>query len=157
MNNEINRLQIRFKTVYNGQPWYGESVDKALREISVKQAFLKPGSAHSIAEIVTHLISWRIFLQKRLAGDERFDVNRDTTFRWEAYGDSPEQVWEKLLLEFDRNQKAVLELITGFKPKNLDEQVPGRTYTFRDLIEGVLQHDLYHLGQIVLLKKHFIN
>lgn len=155
MNNEINRLQIRFQTIYNGHPWYGESVGKVLLEMTIKQAFFKPSSAHSIAEILAHLISWRVFLQKRLAGDERFDVNRDTTFRWEAYGDSPEQVWEKLLLEFDRNQKAVLELITRLQPEKLDEQVPGRTYTFRDLIEGVLQHDLYHLGQIVLLKKHF--
>jgi uncharacterized damage-inducible protein DinB len=156
MYNETERLQKKLDGIYRKQPWYGESITAVLKTITMDQAGVKPaGRANSPVGIVSHILAWRVFMQKRLEGDRTFDVDNSESFRWEVYGDTPEQAWKNLLLKLDENQEKLLKLISKLEPGKLDETVSGRSYSFRDMIEGVIQHDIYHLGQINLIIKHF--
>lgn len=144
--------------VYNGQPWYGKSVKNVLGDITAREAVASPGNqSHSIAEIVSHMIEWRRFLQKRFSGDAEYEVNQKASFRWQNFGKTPENAWENILETLDKNQEVLLSYITEITSNKLNEVVANRNYRYRDLIEGVIQHDLYHVGQIVLIHKYFID
>lgn len=156
MDKKLTHLQSRFSTVYNGNPWYGESIITILKNVIPEQASVKlAGTANSPVEILSHILAWRIFLKKRLDGEKRYDVNKESSFRWESYGKTPAEAWNYMLRKLDENQKQVLALFSNMKPEQLNEAVSGRSYSIRDLIEGVIQHDIYHLGQINLIRKHF--
>lgn len=158
MENEKDQIKKRMRIVYNGQPWYGKSVKRVLSDITPKQAVAKPeNGAHSIAELVSHMIEWRRLVQKRLSGDADYEVDQKESFRWQNYGETPENAWQNILEALDNNQKDLLDYISEITSDKLDESVPNRDYRFRDLIEGVIQHDIYHLGQIVLIHKYVID
>lgn len=141
----------QFKTIYNGTPWYGKSICRILAPIDAETAFkrLPAGEAHTIAELLAHMISWKQTLVDRLKRDDKPKPRQKDTFLTLAYGVNPETAWPRLKQAFENQHLELLGLLqpaAGAKPGK-QERLPHR------MIRGVMQHDLYHLGQIALLKK----
>lgn len=151
---EIKTLVRTLKDIYDGESWYGESIIYNIQNISSEQAFYRPiPEAHSIAELIAHMTAWRQLLLKRLQGDTLFSVEQEDSFNWKRIDPNPETAWKSLLRALDDNQTQLLAALETKEDAFLNETVAQRDYAFRVFIRGIIQHDIYHLGQIVLLAK----
>lgn len=149
-----SKLIFDFNDVLDGEPCYGDAVMKKLININPEVANMQPlPSFNSIAKIVQHMINWRIFAIKKMQGDEAFDIRQNDENDWiEVHIDSQED-WNLLIYKLRSTQLEIIELISSKSENFLDEKVSGRDYNFSFLLSGIVQHDVYHLGQIALIKK----
>ena len=148
---EINRIADQLQYGYAGPAWHGPHITKVLAQIDATQLTNTTGKSHNIAEIVEHMIAWRVFAIKNMSGTA-YDITDDAV-NFPKAATLDVAYWDDLKSRLAQNQKELLEEIRSHSDKKLDEIVPGRQYNFYILLHGIVQHDLYHLGQIVLLKK----
>jgi uncharacterized damage-inducible protein DinB len=153
MNNEILLITEQLKETYEGEPWFGRSVKNILSEIDGTIVVQKPDGQHSILELLWHMITWKEFTISRLRNDnsqtpEYFEQND-----WRKLDHSDRALWEQGLRKFADLHKELVELIQQQQDELLINRVDGRDYDFRKLLSGVVQHDIYHLGQIAYIKK----
>ncbi|HYH55861.1 MAG TPA: DinB family protein [Anseongella sp.] len=142
----LNYLAGEFSNVYNGSPWYGKPVCEVLKGIQPAAAFARPAEkVHSIAELLAHMISWRQVLINSLEKNGKPKPKQHETFMTGTYGDNEETMWQKMKETFDRQHQQITKLLSA-------ATAAGKGGTLR-LINGVIQHDIYHLGQIAMLKK----
>ncbi|HEV7349520.1 DinB family protein [Telluribacter sp.] len=141
-------------TYESEQAWHGPSVVEVLRGVSPRMAESKlTSNTHSIAEIIFHMTTWRIFAVRKLQGDAAFDITTKEK-NWKTFPIVDELEWETLQMELSLSQEELVSEIEKKKDDSyLEEIVPGRDYTYYTMIHGLIQHDLYHAGQISLLKK----
>jgi uncharacterized damage-inducible protein DinB len=148
---EVKRISKLISDLYDGNSWIDVTVNGTLKNISATLAFAHPVSnLNSIWEIVNHLVSWREVVIKRLNGEV---IEGPTNNFFEPIKDNSEEAWLKTLKRFDEVQQAWMEFMKGFDSNDLEIIYKNTKTTYYELILGILQHDAYHLGQIVLLKK----
>ncbi len=110
-------------------------------------------NTHSIAEIVYHMTTWRIFAVRKLQGDAEFDIKTEDK-DWKKFPVVDEFEWEAIQMELSLSQEELISELEKIADDSfLEEFVPGRDYSYYTLIHGVVQHDVYHAGQIDSLKK----
>jgi uncharacterized damage-inducible protein DinB len=144
----------QLKDVYSGSPWYGKPVRTILREIMPEKAGVRPDdSSHSVFQLAQHMLAWRTYVVEQLKGNEGYQVPIDSEKDWSQSGATNAAEWIALLHAFDDNQKILLDLIQRTSTNTFDKQVPGKSYDFKHLIEGIVHHDIYHAGQIVTTAK----
>jgi uncharacterized damage-inducible protein DinB len=147
----INNLIAQFDEVHNGIPWLDESFSKKFKLINEENAFIRPRKdIHSIAEILSHLVVWRTEILSRLNGNPR-QLSADSPENWKSNDELENEGWESLLDEFDQNQNELKLLLQSKEDDFLATSYHDRNYKY--LVEGLLHHDLYHLGQIGLVNK----
>lgn len=145
-----NHLQL----IYDGDPWYGSSMKTVLESINPKIIFDSPGNGmHSIIELSAHMLAYRKFTEQRLQGSTDAPLGQEQTFNWRNFSSNKKKVWEIMTEEIHLNQQSLLLLLDRLEDAVLDQQVPGKKYSFYYLLNGIVQHDLYHLGQIVYINK----
>lgn len=149
---EIKRINNQLKRAFEGKAWHGPSVSEVLAGITAEQAavHLIPG-AHSIWEIALHIATWERVGRRRI--EEAMPIEVSDEEDWPAVGDTTDAAWANTLEELKRNHEALRASIRKLDEARLEEIVPGTEYSFYFLLHGVIQHDLYHAGQIALLKK----
>lgn len=154
MNKEIQRIKHSFKMIYNGTPWHGTSLLDLLKGVDYLQASQRvfPNS-HSIWELVQHVYNWREFAVKKMEGEAGFDIVLNSESDWANLQIPIEASWQNLLSELVENQKVMLEMLEGWLDEQLDDQVPGKDYTYYTLLHGIIKHDIYHAGQIAMTRK----
>lgn len=156
MRTEINFFSEQLSQVYNGKPWYGDSINDILNSFPAVNAFDYPvPKTHNAAELVAHIIAYRHFLNNRLGGDNDFLPDQEATFDWKAIVQGGPNVWKALNDELADSQKQLLNLLSRQDDTLLDQKVTGKPYDFRYLIYGVIRHDIYHLGQISYIKRFY--
>ncbi len=149
-NEKLAALTLKFKEIYEGDPWYGDSFRKITGEISPERALSLEKSHHSIIQIVWHMIFWRRPLLERLKGNLDFKATVNDPENWSKNRIFKPEDWPATLEAFDRQHAGLLVLLGAQKDEFLEtEYRDGRSV--ERLVEGVIQHDLYHLGQIALL------
>ncbi len=152
MTAEVNRLEEQLRRALEGEAWHGPSVLELLAGISAAQAASHPiAGAHSIWELVLHLRSDYDLVLRRLAG-----VGRQLTAAedWPACPASTEENWQQTVQELKLLNKKLRQAVRDFPDERLDEPlVPEVPYTAYTQFIGVTQHNLYHAGQIALLKR----
>lgn len=150
----LNEAADQLDEVYNGSPWYGRSVRDILQKIHPQKAGLRlHGEGHSIFELAEHMLSWRNYLIEKLNGNHAFIIEVNDQRDWKPQRPVSENDWQNLLDAFDKSQSSLLAKLRNAKENELAGMVPGKSYTFRPLIEGIIQHDIYHAGQLVTTAK----
>ena len=148
---ETQRLKQEFSQLYNGDPWIDVTLKQTLHEISAEKAFKKIAEGrNSIWQILNHIIEWRRMILKRLSGTI-VPVPEDNFIR--KIKDPSEEAWQRTLQDLEETQQEWLLFFDGLKDEDLEKTYPGNGQRFYYLIQGIIQHDAYHLGQIVLLSK----
>lgn len=152
MTAEVNRLEDQLRRALEGEAWHGPSVLELLAGLSATQAASHPiAGAHSIWELVLHLRSDYVLVLRRLAGDGRQLTAAED---WPACPASTEENWRQTVQELKLLNKKLREAVRDFPQERLDEplvsEVPYSAYT---QFIGVTQHNLYHAGQIALLRR----
>lgn len=153
MNREILFLAEQLKDAYEGEPWFGRSIRKILNEIDELIVFEKPKGRHSILELLWHMINWKEFALSRLQNNSNPSLQKFEENDWRELDHSDKSLWQKGLQQFEKLHNELIEIISQQKDDLLSHNVSERNYTFRKLLYGIMEHDIYHLGQIAYIKK----
>ena len=150
---EIARILDQLKRAYEGNAWHGPSVREVLAGVTASQAHARPlPNAHSIWELVQHIAVWEGAGRRRLEGD-RAAIDISSPDDWPPADDTSEAAWEQAKAALDRGHEALREAIARTDESRLDEPILEGMSTVYVTLHGVIQHDLYHAGQIAMLKK----
>lgn len=148
---ETFRITKLLDDLYSGDPWIDVSVEATLKNISASQALKRISSkSNSIWEIVNHLINWRLAILQRVQGV--IFSSPDNNF-FKPVADTSEEAWLESLQQFDATQHQWKELLANFDDDDFNKTYSISDQSYYELIHGIIQHDAYHLGQIVLLSK----
>jgi len=143
----------QLEQLYHGGSWQAESFAEKLKDVNETMAFSAPvPGVHSIAEIVWHCIYWRTVLIKRLVGNDKYRDQTVDTLNFLPVEDLKKKGWESLKHELEETQTSLIAILNAYNDNFLlKEYQPGYTYDYH--VEGIIHHDVYHLGQIGLVKK----
>ena len=150
---EIERILDQLKRAYEGNAWHGPSVREALAGVSAEQAAARPlTGAHSIWQIVQHIAVWEDAVRRRLSGD-RAQITLASPEDWPPLEDMSETAWEQAKVALNRSHEALREAVARVDESRLDEPILEGMSSVYVTLHGIIQHDLYHAGQIAILKK----
>ena len=148
---DITSLQRALAEGFDAKAWHGPTLRGCLRGVSVELASWKPApDRHSIWELALHCAYWKHRVRCRIGGVEsRFGRSPSNFPSLPVKPDA--QAWKRDLALLNRAHRALVEAVQSLDPSTLDEPAPRRTR--REQILGAAFHDVYHAGQIRLLKK----
>jgi uncharacterized damage-inducible protein DinB len=101
------------------------------------------------------MTAWRTFTWEKVRGNASYDIT-SAEQDWPPVNTTDEQAWQQALHGLQQSQEHLLGVLKQSGDELLDKIVPGRTYTYYVLLLGIIQHDLYHAGQLILLKKQLV-
>jgi uncharacterized damage-inducible protein DinB len=151
---EAARIADQLRRAFDGEAWHGDSLLEILDVVTVARAAAHSiKNAHSIWELVLHIAAWDGAVLRRLSG---VAVTLSDAQNFPPVTDARESAWRAALAEVRRVHEELVAAVAALPDSRLDEMVPGKEdahYTFYYMLQGVVQHELYHAGQIALLKK----
>ena len=156
MNKEIKNYINEFKNVYNGEPFYGKPLMAILNDADPKKIYKKQSNtSHSAYEIAQHLYAWRELLIKRLNGDSKATIKADSKEDWLPLpAKQTAATWKVFVKKIEQNQEELIKALSKWTDESLDKNFVNSAYTLRTFLNGQIQHDIYHIGQIALALKN---
>ena len=140
---------------YERSAWHGPNLRAALRGVSWEEAARRPAPGrHNVWELAVHAAYWKYAARRRLTGGRRgsFELSGSNWFARPEPGAASEKAWRADLAMLDREHRALREAVAAVSDEALDGKPPGSRRTREGLIYGVVAHDVYHAGQIQLVK-----
>lgn len=152
MQTETTRLEEQLRKAMGGEAWHGASVLEVLEGVSAEQAAAHPiPGAHSIWELVLHLCGTYGLVLRRLTGDGGQLTPAED---WPTVPEPGAENWAHAIRELRQLNDALRQAVLNFPVERLDDPlVPEPVYTAYTQFIGITQHDLYHAGQIAILRK----
>ena len=152
MRREIERIETQLRLSFEGAAWHGPSVLESLDGITAQAAYEHPiAGAHSIWELVLHLSAGYRLVLRRMHGDDR---QLTTEEDWPSVGEPTPAAWQEAIRALRELNGELRRAVLDFDAERLDEPLVAEPpYTAYTQFIGMTQHDLYHAGQIVLLKR----
>jgi uncharacterized damage-inducible protein DinB len=148
---EIDRILGQLKQAFYGDAWHGPAVLEVLENVTAKMAAARPvRNANTIWEIVLHLIGTQTVLIRRLNSDPT-DLTPEED--WPPMPECTDDNWSDTLEAMEDREEALHKLILELPPEELDKQLVDLGSSAYNNFHGHAQHNLYHAGQIVILKK----
>jgi uncharacterized damage-inducible protein DinB len=160
--NIAEKLAHELTNVLSGNPWYGSSVYEIVEGISFEAAYEKPpGSVHNVAEILLHMIAWTEEIIDRMNG---LPSGQPTSGDWPETGKPDEQKWKNYVQDLKLVNVNLIGVIQRFPMEQWSEPINseknrelGIEVSYEALINGLIQHHIYHSGQIALLNRIITN
>ena len=148
---EIERIDEQLRRAFEGEAWHGPSVLEALEGVTAAEAARRPlPEAHSIWEITLHIGVWEDVVRRRALGEAFQPTDAQD---WPAVRATDAAAWRDTLARLKAGHRALRDVIASFDPERLDQPlVPGGSTAYVQF-HGAVQHDIYHAGQIAVLKK----
>jgi uncharacterized damage-inducible protein DinB len=148
---EVERIADQLSRAFVGEAWHGSAVMEILDGITARDASARPfNAAHNIWEIVLHIAAWEKACLRRLRGDR---VQLPSEEDWPAVPEASEQSWEESRKEVKQAYEQLRHAISQLADAQLDQPIVEGLSTVYVTLHGVIQHSLYHAGQIAILKK----
>ncbi len=149
---EIPRILDQLDRAFEGDAWHGPSLRELLKAVTAQRANSKPSPGiHSIWEIVLHISAEQDVTRRRLAGEMIVDLPPELD--WPRIPDNSETAWQQTIDRLVESKEKLRQSISQISDDRLEEIVPGKGYSAYVLLHGVIQHNIYHAGQIAILKK----
>lgn len=154
--NEIEHVVDQLHREHDGEPWHGSPLTAILDGITHTQAAARPiASGHTIWELVLHITAWKNEARHRLEGGAAGEPREGD---WPSPGEPTADGWAQTLTKLDTAHRLLLSAVRDFREENLHVPVNdprGEEFasTNYQLLAGIIQHDVYHAGQIAILKK----
>jgi len=139
---------------YNRQSWHGTNLRGSIRGVTPQQAAWRPAPGrHNIWEEIVHAAYWKYVVRRRLTGERRGSFALDGS-NWFARPDSGDAAaLKKDIALLDTEHRALREVVASLSEKSLKPARGGKRNKIAWHVAGIAAHDLYHAGQIQLLKK----
>jgi uncharacterized damage-inducible protein DinB len=153
MNTDISDLISEIERINTGEPWFGRCAYDLLENADSSKVFTKPGNTgHSMIELLYHMNTWAGFTLKRIERDDKYDLKEFEKIDWRQI-DPDKHSWKDAVAEYKQTHERIIKLLKNKEDSFLEEKVDFRKYNFRFLLNGIIQHDIYHLGQIAYISK----
>lgn len=141
-----NQLQRSFE---GNEAWHCPSLRDLLAAVSAQQAHAHPiPGAPSIWELLLHATAYERVACQRLAGEA---VDLPDALAWPKPEATGADAWLRTKLDFGEARRRLRQAVAAFPDERLGEVVPGREYSYYVLLHGVVEHALYHAGQVEML------
>jgi uncharacterized damage-inducible protein DinB len=149
---EIKRIMDQLDRGFAGEAWHGPSLMQLLEGINPEDAAEHPiRGAHSIWELANHIAAWKTIVQHRAAGEAVKDVTAEQD--WPPPFEVSEAAWTRALEDLRASHARLRGVIERLREEQLAHKAAGEEYSIYFMVHGLIQHDLYHAGQIAVLKK----
>jgi uncharacterized damage-inducible protein DinB len=145
------RIADQLRRAFDGSAWHGPGLLELLEDVNATAAAARPlPKVHSIWELVLHIAVWDDAGLRRLEGK-----------KWQPTGlanfplvsKPTESAWRKAIAATKRTHDTLVRTVAALSDSRLGDRVPGKRYDFYHMLHGIAQHELYHAGQIAILKK----
>ncbi len=154
MATEIDWLLDRLDEAYDRKAWHGPNLRGSIRRVDASTACWRPSAdRRNIAEIVVHAAYWKYAVRRRLRDETRGSFPRKGSNWFPQSGTLTETQWRADVALLDEMHRTLREAIAELSPEALAAKPPGGKVSRRSLIAGIAFHDVYHAGQIQLLKR----
>jgi uncharacterized damage-inducible protein DinB len=151
---ELSLLLRIIDESYERKAWHGPNLKGAVRGLSALEAAWRPTPGrHSIAENVVHCAYWKYAVRRRLTGEKRGSFSLKGSNWFEVPAPLTESSWNDYRALLDREHRAMREVVAAFPSERLQDFPHGGKVRFLTQIYGIALHDVYHAGQIQLLKR----
>lgn len=151
MKSETARIRDQLRRAFEGDAWHGPSVNEALGYFDETSAWTRVSpSVHTAVELVLHTAAWIEIGRERLEG-HTVDVGPERD--WEDAGEPDARRWREAVERLDGAYEALDATLAARSDAWLDEQTPGRGHSNYVLAHGLVQHCLYHAGQLMVLRR----
>ena len=148
---ETERIADQFTRSIEGNAWHGPSLMELLGGVNAEKASSKNiEDAHSIWEITNHIILDMNVVAKRIKGEV---VSVTLEEDWVEIKDFSENAWQNTLEKLRITSTKLKNIILDLPSEKLDDNIKEKEQTYYFVLHGVIQHNLYHAGQIAILKK----
>jgi uncharacterized damage-inducible protein DinB len=148
---EVQRILDQMDRAFAGDGWHGPSLMALLEGVSAEDASQHSiRGAHSIWELVNHIAAWHRIVHQRLNGEL---VELTGEIDWPPVRDANEVAWQRALESLSESRARLRGVVEGLGDDLLQEKPAGNADSRYITLHGVVQHDLYHAGQIAVLKK----
>jgi uncharacterized damage-inducible protein DinB len=151
---EVAQLLLILNQAYDRQSWHGTNLRGAIRGILPKQAAWRPGAdRHNVWELVVHAAYWKYTAWRRLTGQARgsFPLKGSNWFRRPE--ELTDKAWRADVALLDEMHRSLMGAVAKLSARELHQTPRGSKVSNFKLLSGVAAHDLYHAGQIQLLKR----
>ncbi|MBX2991197.1 MAG: DinB family protein [Bacteroidetes bacterium] len=151
---EIRLLLQLIDEAYERKTWHGPNLKGSLRGVSAEEAAWRPNAhRHSIWEIAVHAAYWKYTVRRRLLDEKRgsFPLKGSNWFTLPA--DQSDALWKQHLHVLEQTHRSMREAIGQFPASKLYATTSQSKVTNIAVIYGIANHDIYHAGQIQLLKR----
>ena len=158
MRQQLDHITRQLRDVQSGKLWMGKNYASRLKRITEQEAFVQPvGHMHSVAELLSHLTAWRKdALVKIQTGAGR--LTDDQKENWMPVDALKTKGWSNVLADYEKSLDDLLAILNTKDDSFLDDIYYDTDYRaefpYRFLLEGILHHDLYHLGQLGITIKY---
>ncbi len=158
---ETEQLIRQLQRVHEGEPWYGPSRGALLRDVTAAEAAWEPGGgAHGIWDQVLHMRNWTREVEARITGERPDGSGVPVGGDWPERPPATEAAWRETLESLDAAHASLVAVIRTLTPERLrsavgspDAQGPGSRISVAATLRSIADHDVYHAGQVSLLKR----
>ena len=148
---EAVRIADQLRRAFYGSAWHGPAVLELVKDIDPRTAAAKPlDDVHSIWELLLHIEAWDRAGLIRLSG-KKCQLKGKKNFP--PVTTPTDAAWRETVAQVKRTHDELVETVAGLPEARLRDQVPAKRYDFYHMLHGIAQHELYHAGQIAILKK----
>jgi len=153
--NTGEKLIQEFEEILSGEPWYGDPIYKILDRVTFDSAYEKPiPTAHNVAEILLHMLSWTEEVMDRMNG---MTASTPSSGDWPEPDAPDEQKWQLWIEDIKLVNVNLIKIMRDFPEEQwndkIDDKRGGEPTSYEALIHGFFHHQIYHAGQIALLVK----
>jgi uncharacterized damage-inducible protein DinB len=152
----VDVLLAMVDEAFDRKSWHGTNLRGSIRGLSAADAAWRPGPGrHSVWEIALHAAYWKYTVRRRLAGEKpgAFPLVGSNWFARPSEGADPYREWKSDVALLVDTHKQLREQIVRLKPADLDRKIDSGAVNIGQLVRGIAAHDLYHAGQIQMLKR----
>jgi uncharacterized damage-inducible protein DinB len=144
-------LADQLRRAFEGDAWHGPALLELLEDVDAASAAAKPlPDVHSIWELALHIAAWDAAALRCLAGAK---IQLTGAANFPVVPKPTDVAWRKAAAQVKRTHDTLVKTVAALPESRLRERVPGKKYDFYHMLHGVAQHELYHAGQIAILKK----
>jgi len=159
MNKEVQSIIHNLQNTLNGEPWFGRAVYEILEEVDPSKVYIQPAhgdrpdnSGHSLIELLYHMITWAGFTLGKLDNNADADLTQSEDLDWRDINKAV-HTWPAGLEKFRKIHEKIISALESKEDAFLSGIVEGRKFNYRFMLNGLIQHNIYHLGQVAYVKK----
>ena len=151
----VTRLLLFYlDQAFGRRAWHGTTLGAAVRGVTVRQALWRPGPRrHNVWELVLHTAYWKYEVRRRLTGGDGSVFPRPGDDWPRLPTQTDDRAWKGDVALLRAEHQLFRRMVEHFPPARLGRRIPGTRFIPVEQIQGIAAHDLYHCGQIQLLKR----